>query len=86
MLFTYIDGMSALSVRGYAEEQAARAGERDRRRAELARLLVTGVDEDALRELAVLARWPLPEQAGGRDLAGGGEARGPSRRVPDVAA
>ncbi len=63
MLFSYIDGMSALSVRGYAEEQAARAGERDRRRAELARLLVTGVDEDALRELAPPARWPPPDQA-----------------------
>ncbi len=61
LLFTYIDGLSALSVRGYAEEQAARAGERDRRRAELARLLVTGIDEQTLRELAVLARWPLPE-------------------------
>ena len=63
MLFSYIDGMSALSVRGYAEEQAARAGERDRRRAELARLLVTGVDEDTLRELAPPARWPPPERA-----------------------
>jgi hypothetical protein len=61
LLFTYIDGLSGLSVRGYAEEQAARAGERDRRRAELARLLVTGIDEETLRELAVLARWPLPE-------------------------
>ncbi|HEX4018917.1 MAG TPA: helix-turn-helix domain-containing protein [Frankiaceae bacterium] len=61
LLFTYIDGLSALSVRGYAEEQAARAGERDRRRAELARLLITGIDEETLRELAVLARWPLPE-------------------------
>ncbi len=63
MLFSYIDGLSALSVRGYAEEQAARAGERDRRRAELARLLVTGVDEDTLRELAPPARWPTPEKA-----------------------
>lgn len=62
LLFTYIDGLSALSVRGYAEEQAARAGERDRRRAELARLLVAGIDEDTLRELATLARWPLPDQ------------------------
>jgi hypothetical protein len=61
LLFTYIDGLSALSVRGYAEEQAARASERDRRRSELARLLITGVDEQTLRELAVLARWPLPE-------------------------
>ncbi len=61
LLFTYIDGLSALSVRGYAEEQAARASERDRRRSELARLLITGIDEPTLRELAVLARWPLPE-------------------------
>ena len=61
LLFTYIDGLSALSVRGYAEEQAARASERDRRRTELARLLITGVDEETLRELAVLARWPLPD-------------------------
>jgi hypothetical protein len=62
LLFAYIDGLSALSARGYAEEQAARAGERDRHRAELARLLVAGIDEDTLRELATLARWPLPDQ------------------------
>jgi hypothetical protein len=61
MLFTYIDGLSGLSVRGYAEEQAAQAGERDRRRAELGRLLVSGIDDDALRELSNLARWPVPE-------------------------
>jgi hypothetical protein len=61
MLFTYIDGLSALSVRGYAEEQAARAGERDRRRVELARLLLSGVDDDSLRELATLARWAIPD-------------------------
>ena len=62
MLFTYIDGLSGLSVRGYAEEQAAQAGERDRRRAELARLLVSGIDDDALRELSNLSRWAVPEQ------------------------
>ncbi len=62
LLFTYIDGLSALSVRGYAEEQAARAGERDRRRVELARMLIAGIDEDSLRELANLARWPVPDQ------------------------
>ncbi len=61
MLFTYIDGLSSLSVRGYAEEQAAQAGERDRRRTELARLLVAGMDPEALHELAVLARWTVPE-------------------------
>jgi hypothetical protein len=62
MLFTYIDGLSGLSVRGYAEEQAAQAGERDRRRAELARLLVSGIDDEAFRELSNLARWAVPEQ------------------------
>ena len=61
LLFTYIDGMSALSVRGYAEEQAARVGERDRRRAELVRLLVAGIDDDTFHELATLARWPVPD-------------------------
>ncbi len=48
-------------MRGYAEEQAAQAGEQDRRLAELARLLVSGIDDDALRELANLALWPVPE-------------------------
>jgi hypothetical protein len=79
MLFTYIDGLSGLSVRGYAEEQAARAGERDRRRAELARLLVTGVDDTAMRELAMLARWPIPDHIAAVLLPpGGAPARLPS--------
>ena len=61
LLFTYIDGLSALSVRGYAEEQAARASERDRRRAELARLLITGSTRRRCGSLPSSARWPLPE-------------------------
>lgn len=80
LLFTYIDGMSALSVRGYAEEQAARVGERDRRRAELARLLVAGIDEETLRELATLARWPVPDHLAAVLLP---DADGPGRLPPD---
>lgn len=81
MLFTYIDGLSGLSVRGYAEEQAARAGERDRRRAELARLLVAGVDDATIRELANLARWPIPEHLTAVLLPPGGA---PARLPSDV--
>jgi hypothetical protein len=82
MLFTYIDGLSGLSVRGYAEEQAAQAGERDRRRTELARLLVSGIDDDALRELANLARWPVPEYLIAVLLPpGGGSERLPSQTL-----
>jgi hypothetical protein len=81
LLFTYIDGLSALSVRGYAEEQAARVGERDRRRAELARLLVAGIDEDSLRELAALARWPVPDSLAAVLMTG---ADGPLRLPPEA--
>ena len=86
LLFTYIDGLSGLSVRGYAEEQAARAGERDRRRAELARLLVTGIDE---RDAARACR-PRPLAAagtsGGGDPAGAGPGRPAAVGCTDLAA
>jgi hypothetical protein len=81
MLFTYIDGLSGLSVRGYAEEQAAQAGERDRRRAELARSLVAGIDDDLLRELSNLARWAVPEQVVAVLLPAGA----PTERLPSHA-
>ncbi len=60
-IFTYIDGISAESVDGYAEEQSRAAGERERRRRALARLLAR--DDVALEEvadLAAVAGWPLP--------------------------
>jgi len=38
-IFSYIDGISADSVEGYAQERAAAEGERQRRRRSLARLL-----------------------------------------------
>ena len=39
-IFAYIDELSAASAEGYAREQSAAAGEADRRRAALARLLI----------------------------------------------
>lgn len=60
-IFAYIDELSADSVEGYAEAQAAVEDLRRRRRQELAALLVR--DEADPAELAALARaaeWPLP--------------------------
>jgi hypothetical protein len=82
MLFAYIDGLSGLSVRGYAEEQAAQAGERDRRRAELARLLVSGFVDVGGREPSKVARWAVPEQLVAVLLpAGGATERLPSHAL-----
>jgi hypothetical protein len=63
-VFAYIDEISAESVEGYAQEQEARAGERQRRRLQLVRMLL---DEDHVDEAAVLAQaqaadWPLPRE------------------------
>jgi PucR C-terminal helix-turn-helix domain len=65
-IFAYIDELSAESAEGYAREQAARAGELDRRRrALLAALVADPPPEHAvLAAAAETARWPLP-----RDLA-----------------
>jgi PucR C-terminal helix-turn-helix domain len=41
-IFAYIDELSAASAEGFAREQSAAAGEADRRRAALARLLIQG--------------------------------------------
>jgi PucR C-terminal helix-turn-helix domain len=60
--FAYIDELSAASVEGLAIEQSHRAGERDRLRAKLLELLVSGSGDDtALAELAAAAEWPLPD-------------------------
>jgi hypothetical protein len=60
--FAYIDELSAASVEGFATEQSHRAGERDRLRAKLLALLVSGAgDETAIKELAAKAGWPLPD-------------------------
>jgi hypothetical protein len=63
-IFAYIDEISAESVEGYALEQAAAAGEAQRRRRRLARLLVQDppADPEALRAAAEDAGWPLPDR------------------------
>jgi hypothetical protein len=60
-IFAYIDGISAESIEGYAAEQSAEAGERQRRRRALVRLLARDdVADDEVLDLATLAVWPLP--------------------------
>jgi hypothetical protein len=60
-IFTYIDGISADSAEGYAEERAAAEGERQRRRRALARLLARDdVSGQEVHDLARLAVWPRP--------------------------
>jgi hypothetical protein len=61
-IFAYIDELSAESVEGYAMEQAAAAGARQRRRRELAALLVRDqpADPAAVEATALAAGWPLP--------------------------
>lgn len=61
-IFAYIDGLSGESVEGYAMEQAAIAGTQQRRRRELAALLVRTppVDAAAIESAAADAGWSLP--------------------------
>ena len=63
-IFAYIDEVSSQSVEGYARAQAAVAGEQQRRRERLVRLMVAAEGErpadDALQAAAVEAGWPLP--------------------------
>jgi hypothetical protein len=61
-MFAYIDRLAGESVEGYAEAQLRDAGDLDRRRTELAEMLVAGVvaDEGELARAAQAARWPLP--------------------------
>lgn len=60
-VFAYIDELSALSAEGYAEEQSVVAGELQRRRRRLARLLLdSDPDEQAVGEAAADAGWEPP--------------------------
>ncbi len=62
-IFAYIEEVSASSIEGYAQAQAELAGERERRRRRLVRLLV-GEQEGAVEldphAVAVEAGWRLP--------------------------
>jgi PucR C-terminal helix-turn-helix domain len=78
-IFVYIDELSAESIDGYAEAQAERAGERERRRRRLfAALIAEEPDEGAVRGAAAAAGWSVPRTlaaiavrgAGGTQVAG----------------
>jgi len=72
-IFSYIDGISAESVEGFAQERAAAEGERQRRRSALARLLARDdVAVEEVLDLALLAGWARPT-AVAAVVAGGGE-------------
>lgn len=60
-IFAFIDELSAASARGYAEEQSRSAGEMERRRLELADLLLAASpDVDAVEAAALRLGYPLP--------------------------
>src|SRR3954471_6761571 len=86
-IFSYIDGISADSVEGFAQERAETEGERQRRRRALARLLArTDVAIEEVHDLARLAGWPRPAAVAallvGGAPADGGAARGARGRGP----
>jgi len=72
-IFAYIDELSAESAEGYAEEQSAAAGERQRLRRRLVRLLAQDVapSEETILAAAAAAAWPLPKRGRARDRARG---------------
>jgi PucR-like helix-turn-helix protein len=61
-IFAYIDELSGESVEGYTREQAAAAGELQRRRQRLVGLLIQepAADRAAVEAVAAEAGWPLP--------------------------
>jgi hypothetical protein len=63
-IFAYIDEISAISAEGYAIAQAEEAGEVQRRREAIVRLLIEGgAGAEALAQAADAAGWRLPATA-----------------------
>jgi PucR C-terminal helix-turn-helix domain len=80
-IFSYIDGISADSVEGYAQERAAAEGERQRRRRALARLLARDdVSAQEVNDLARVTGWPRPATVAA--LVVGGAANGDGDAEP----
>jgi hypothetical protein len=84
-IFSYIDGISADSVAGYAQERAETEGERQRRRRALARLLARDdVSAEEVQDLARLAGWPRPATVAALVLGGApGNGAAPEPVDPD---
>lgn len=63
-IFVYTDELGTDVVEGYIRIQSDEAGERERRRRQLASLLLDADDHDpeAIARAAELARWPLPSR------------------------
>lgn len=63
LVFSHIDSLSSASARGYAEQQSQLAGERDRARQSLLRMLLApAVDHESVAAAARLAAWRLPRR------------------------
>src|SRR5215210_2269487 len=76
-IFAYIDELSGDSIEGYAREQAAAAGELQRRRRRLAGLLLQDppADRAAVQAAAADAGWALPRTLAALALEGDGADR-----------
>ena len=84
-IFDYIDGITAESVEGFAEERAAAESELHRRRRALARLLMRDdVASEDIRDHAQLAGWARPAHVGA--LVVTGEDVNPDRLASRVGA
>lgn len=60
--FAYIDELSTASIEGFTAEQFARAGVRDRLRADLVEIILSGTaDAAAVQDGARVVGWTLPE-------------------------
>jgi hypothetical protein len=71
-IFVYTDELGTDVVEGYLRMQSDEAGERERRRRQLAALLLDPDrrDPEAIEHAAELARWPLPRELAVLALAG----------------
>jgi hypothetical protein len=85
-IFAYIDELSGDSIEGYAREQAAAAGETQRRRRRLVGLLVQDppADRGAVEATAADAGWPLPRALAALAIVGDDADRLATRLGPDA--
>src|SRR5580704_16409069 len=85
-LFAYIDMLSAESAEGHSLEQSAIAGELERRRRRLVRLLVRdpGADPSEVQAAVADADWKLPRELAILAVAGEGRDAVVARLEPDA--